>query len=294
MDVKNVAVIGAGIMGHGIAQVAAEAGFLVKLRDVNQQALDLAISKIRDSLARLLRKGSLSEEHAQSILEKILPTLDLQEAVHDADFIVEAVPEILEVKREVFGQMDGIAPPHTIFATNTSQFRITSIAASVKRRDRVIGTHFFNPPVIRRFVEVVRGIDTSEETLTVTLEFCRSLKMETVVCKKDSAGFITSRMISIWSAEAERIYEEGVASKEDIDKACRLAFGHPMGPFELSDFTGLDTGLRVRLALTEVYGDRFRPSQIRENLVQAGYVGRKAGRGFYQYTELSGHSDNKG
>ena len=201
----------------------------------------------------------------------------------DADYIIEAVPEDLELKKKVFAEMDQIAPAHAVFATNTSQFRITSIASATKRRDKVLGTHFFNPPVIRRLVEIIKGLDTSDATLELTLSLCKKWDMETVVCKKDSAGFITTRLISLWSLEAERIYEEGIASIEDIDKACRLAFGHPMGPFETSDFSGLETGLKVRRALTEVYGERFRPTQTRTSLVEAGYLGRKTGRGFYLY-----------
>ncbi len=283
MDVKNVAVIGAGIMGHGIAQVVATAGFNVKMRDVEQRFLDQAMEKIQDSLSRFVRKGKVTQQQSDETINRIQPTLDLKEAVQDADYVIEAVPEILDLKKGLFAEMDAIAPPHAILATNTSQFRITAIASATKRRDKVIGTHFFNPPVIRRLVEIIRALDTSDDTLQVTQDLCHKWDMETVVCQRDTAGFITSRLIALWSVEAERIYEEGIASIEDIDKACRLAFGHPMGPFETSDFTGLDTGLRVRSALAEVYGERFRPTQTRVNLVEAGYLGRKTGRGFYRY-----------
>lgn len=285
MEVKQVAVIGAGIMGHGIAQVVSTAGFDVHLRDIGQEYLDKATEKIQDSLSRFVRKGRLSEEDSQATLKRIHTTTDLKEAVVNADYIIEAVPEILDLKKELFADMDKMAAPHAVLATNTSQFRITAIASSTKRRDKVIGTHFFNPPVIRRLVEIIRALDTSDETLELTQSLCQKWDMETVVCKRDTAGFVTSRLISLWSVEAERIYEEGIASIEDIDKACRLAFGHPMGPFETSDFTGLDTGLRVRTALAEVYGDRFRPTQTRVNLVEAGYYGRKTGRGFYRYDD---------
>jgi 3-hydroxybutyryl-CoA dehydrogenase len=283
MEIRNVAVIGAGIMGHGIAQVVATAGLEVMMHDIEQRCLDEAMKKITDSLSRFLRKGKITQEQSLETIKRIRPTLDLKEAVSGADYVIEAVPEILDLKKDLFAEMDSLAPPHAILATNTSQFRITSIASATKRRDKVIGTHFFNPPVIRRLVEIVRGLETSDETLQITRDLCHSWDMETVVCKKDSAGFITSRLIALWSVEAERIYEEGVASIEDIDKACRLAFGHPMGPFETSDLTGLDTGLRVRSALAEVYGDRFRPTQTRINLVEAGHLGRKTGRGFYNY-----------
>lgn len=285
MEVKKVAVIGAGIMGPGIAQVAATAGFPVCMMDIEKKCLDSAMERMWDSLSRFARKGKLSQEEAQAVLGRISTTTELRVAVEDADYVIEAVPEILDLKKELFAKMDELAPPHAILATNTSQFRITAIAAGTKRRDKVIGTHFFNPPPIRRLVEIIRALDTSEESLECTQDLCRKWDMETVVCRKDSAGFITSRLIALWTVEAERIYEEGLASVEDIDKACRLAFGHPMGPFETSDFSGLDTGLRVRQALTEVYGERFRPSQFRVNLVESGYLGRKTGRGFYRYDE---------
>ena len=283
MEIKKVAVIGSGIMGHGIAQVAATAGFDVSMRDVEKPILDSAMENVRNSLSRFVRKGKLSEDESQATLGRIVTTTDLKEALDGADYVVEAVPEILDLKRELFADMDEIAPSHAILASNTSQFRITSIASATKRRDKVVGTHFFNPPVMRRLVEIIRALDTSDETLEVTKSLCHKWDMETVVCLRDTAGFITSRMTSLWTVEAERIYEEGIASMEDIDKACRLAFGHPMGPFETSDFTGIDTGTRVRTALAGVYGDRFRPTQTRINLAEAGYFGRKTGRGFYRY-----------
>ena len=285
MKVQKIAVIGAGIMGNGIAQVISTAGFSVSLRDIEQKYLDSALGKIKESLSRFVKKGKLTDGDLQSILKRIHLTTDTRKAVEDADYIIEAVPEVLDLKRELFAEMDRLAPPHAIMATNTSQFRITSVASATKRRDKVIGTHFFNPPPLRRLVEIIRGLDTSDETLESTKSLCQKWEMETVVCKKDTAGFITSRLLGLWAIEAEKIYEEGIASIEDIDKACRLAFGHPMGPFETSDFTGLDTGLKVRWALAEVYGERYRPTQTRINLVEAGYYGRKAGRGFYRYDE---------
>jgi 3-hydroxybutyryl-CoA dehydrogenase len=283
MNIQKVGVIGAGIMGHGIAQIAATAGYDVLLYDIEQIRLDKAIENIRFSLSRFIKKKKLTENELNKILKKISITTDLKFTMQDIDFVIEAVPEELELKKKVFAKMDSLAADHTIFATNTSQFRITSIAAATKRPDKILGTHFFNPPVMRRLVEIVRGLDTSDATVETTLTLCKNLNMETVICKKDSAGFITTRLIAILSLEAERIYEEGIGSIEDIDKACRLAFGHPMGPFETSDFSGLETGLKVRRSLADVYGERYRPTQTRVNLVEAGHLGRKTGRGFYKY-----------
>jgi 3-hydroxybutyryl-CoA dehydrogenase len=283
MEINNIAVIGAGTMGHGIALAASMAGYHVFLRDIEQAYLAAALGKILNSLSRVQKKGKISEEEAEGVLDRIHTTTALKEAIETADFIIEAVPEILDLKKELFAEMDKLAPSHAIMATNTSQFRITAIGSTTMRRDKIIGTHFFNPPVIRRLVEIVRALDTSDETLALTKSLCEKFGMETVVCNRDTAGFITTRLTALWTVEAERIYEEGIASIEDIDKACRLAFGHPMGPFETSDLVGLDSGVRVRMALADVYGERFRPTQTRINLVEAGNYGRKTGRGFYKY-----------
>jgi 3-hydroxybutyryl-CoA dehydrogenase len=283
MDLSRIAVVGAGIMGSGITQVAATAGFDVWMRDVEDAVLDRSLKNIDRSFERMVKKGKLEESEKSKILERIHPITDLEEALEEADYVIEAVPEILELKLQVFAEMDNMAAEHVILATNTSQFRITSIAAATGRPDRVVGTHFFNPPVMRRFVEIVRGLATSEDTLQVSRDLFRGWDMETIVCQKDSAGFITTRMIGLWVNEAQRMYEEGLATVEEIDKACRLAFGHPMGPLEIADFTGLDTGLHVRKALFEAYGERYRPTQTLINLVAGGHLGRKSGRGYYTY-----------
>ena len=287
MKIERIAILGAGIMGHGIAQVAAMSKFKVFLRDIDEAILKEALAKISGSLTRYVRKGSLTQKEVDEIMERITPTTDLKKAVEEADYIIEAVPEILSLKRELFSEIDRYAPSHCILSTNTSQYRITAIATATKRRDKVIGTHFFNPPVMRHLVEIIKGLETSEETLAVTKDLCSRLEMEIVVCQKDSAGFITTRLISLWLNEAQRIYEEGIASKEDIDKACRIAFGHPMGPFEIFDLSGLDTVLHIMSALAENYGERFKPHQTLINLVESGYVGKKAGKGFYIYEHFS-------
>jgi len=283
VKIEKIAIVGAGVMGHGIAQIAAMSRFKVFLVDINEAILKEALIKINGNLMRYVRKGNLTQNEVDEIMARINPTAELKKGVEEADYAIEAVPEILSLKRELFAEIDRYAPPHCILSTNTSQYRITAIATATKRRDKVIGTHFFNPPVMRRLVEIIKGWETSEETLSITKELCSQLGMETVICKKDSAGFITTRLISLWLNEAQRIYEEGIASKEDIDKACRIAFGHPMGPFEIFDLSGLDTVLHILNSLSDNYGERFKPNQTLTNLVELGYLGKKVGKGFYIY-----------
>jgi 3-hydroxybutyryl-CoA dehydrogenase len=283
MEIKKIGVCGAGIMGHGIAQVIAMKGIPVVLMDVTDAILDRAFGNIRKSLARFVKKEKISESDAEGVVSRIARTTELRAVADGTDVVIEAVPEVLELKKETFAELDRLSEPHVILATNTSQFSITAIASVTSRRDKVIGTHWFNPPVIMKLVEIVCGLETSPETLEITATLCRDLGKESVVCRKDSPGFITTRMISLWANEAHRIFEEGIASMEDIDKACRLAFGHRMGPFETNDLVGLDTSLKVREALFQVFGDRFRLQQVVKNYVAAGYLGRKTGRGFYRY-----------
>ena len=284
MEVKTIGVVGAGIMGSGIAQVAASANYEVTIQDIARSASDKAIATVHLSLGRFVKKGKLDEQGAAEILNRIQTTPDLHKAVSKADYIIEAVSEDLDVKLRVFEEMDKIAPQHAIIASNTSQYSITELASATGRPAQIIGTHFFNPPVIMRLIEVVYGLETSGETTQTTLEMARRMDKEVVMCK-DSQGFITSRLINLWLTEAERIFEEGIATQEDIDKACRLAFNHPMGPFELNDFSGLDTRLNIGLALEKALGERFKPTQTLHNLVRAGRLGRKSGRGFYDYPE---------
>jgi len=269
-------------MGTGIAQVAATNGFKVVAVDTFEQALDRAQQTMARSLKKFEEKGKLPSP-PEEITERITWSTDYQ-AAQLADLVIESVPEIMELKQEVLGKADRCCRPEVIFASNTSQFSITALAAATDRPDRFIGMHWFNPPVIMKLIEVVRGLQTSDATLETLMAVCHKLNKETVVCNKDTVGFITTRMLSLWGSEAARILEEGIASVEDIDKACRLAFGHPMGPFQLSDFSGLETGLRVRQKLFETYGDRYRPTPTQINLVKAGFLGRKSGRGYYDYS----------
>ncbi len=281
-EIRTIAVLGTGIMGSGIVQVAASSGFQVVAVDPLEAALDKARASMQASLRKFEEKGRLNDSPGE-ILERVAWTTAIEE-VSRADYLIETVPEVLELKQEVLARADGLCRPEVVFASNTSQFSITSLASATARMDRFIGMHWFNPAAIMKLIELVRCLETSGLTLETTQALCGRLGKETVVCRKDTAGFITTRMLSLWGAEAARILEEGIADIEDIDKACRLAFGHPMGPFQLSDFSGLDTGLRVRQKLFEAYGERYRPTPTLLNLVRAGHHGRKTGRGYYDYS----------
>lgn len=286
----RLGVCGAGIMGHGIAQIGATAGFEVICMDSSGAALDTAQALIEKSLSKLEAKGMLPElgdkkQDKQDILRRISLTTSLEEMARKADFIIEAIPEVLELKKSIFEQLDSFAPKHTVLATNTSQFSITEIASSTKRPESVIGMHWFSPAVLMKLVEIVLGLETSERTLEQTLGITKKMKKVPIVCRRDSPGFVTTRLIAVLTNEAQRLVEEGLATVEDVDTACKLAFGHKMGPFETADLTGLDTQFRVRQALCEAHGERFRPTNFLKTLVSAGHLGRKTGRGFYRYDD---------
>ncbi len=281
-QIKSVGVLGAGIMGAGITQALAVGGYGVKVLEIAPKAVDKAKGVMSASLGKFHEKGKLVETPAE-IVSRVEWFTDAA-ALADVDYVIESVPEVMEIKRDILGRVCRICRPEVVFATNTSQFSITALASATSRPRKFIGMHWFNPAVIMKLIEVVRGFETSDDTLEITLDLCRNLGKEAVVCRKDAPGFITTRMLSLWGAEAARILEEGIASAEDIDKACRLGFGHPMGPFELSDFSGLDTSLKVRQRLFETYGERYRPTSTMVNLVNAGHYGRKTGRGYHDYS----------
>jgi len=275
-------VIGAGLMGTGIAQVAAQAGFEVTVQDVSDGVLDGARARIEKNLDRAVNKGRLEKDEARIIMGRLRFATDLSEALMDAQYVIEAVPENLELKRQIFTEIDRLAPDGAVLATNTSELSIASISGVTKRPDRVIGTHWFFPPQIMKLIEVVTADETSPETLETTLEFCAALGKETVVCK-DAQGFITSRAISAMIAECLRIHEEGLASIEDIDKAMRLGFNHPIGPFQLIDMSGVDVVFHALEGLTREYGERFKPSEKMGELVAQKNLGQKTGEGFYRH-----------
>lgn len=279
---QKVAVIGGGVMGSGIAQLAATVGHEVRLVDVSPERLDTALAAIGTSLDRFIRSGRLEADQREEILGRITTVTRIPEAVEGVDVVVEAVLERLEVKHQVMTEVAAHAPAEAILGTNTSQLSITAIGSVLgEGASRVVGMHFFNPAVLMRLVELVKGLETSEDTLRRAKDFARSLGKETVVCLKDSPGFLTSRISAILRMEALHMLEEGLASPEDIDKAVRLAFNHPMGPLELGDFNGLDTYLDALTGLHAAHGERFRPPVVLRNMVAAGRLGRKSGRGFY-------------
>jgi 3-hydroxybutyryl-CoA dehydrogenase len=281
----KVAVIGSGLMGAGIAQVATTAGHEVVLRDVTDQALERGVAGIRTSLDRFVAKGKLSADDAAGALERITTTVDL-EAAADADIVVEAVFETIEIKHEVFRELDRICRDGAVLATNTSAIPVTQIAAVTQRPESVVGTHFFSPVPMMGLCELVRGYKTSDETLAAARAFAEGVGKTCVVVNRDVAGFVTTRLICALAMEAVRLVENGVATAEDIDTACRLGFGHAMGPLATTDLTGVDI---LRNAALNIYADtqdeKFYPPETLSRMVSAGDLGRKSGQGFYTYDE---------
>ena len=281
---KQLAVIGAGLMGSGIAQVAAGAGYEVALRDVTDEALKRGVDGIRASLERFAAKGKISAEDVEAAMGRIRTTTDLADAVAQADIVVEAVFEKVEVKQEIFRELDKLCKPGAVLATNTSAIPITEIAAVTSRPEAVVGTHFFSPVPMMALCELVRGYKTSDETLAKAREFAEAVGKTCIVVNRDVAGFVTTRLISALVVEAVKLYESGVASAEDIDLACKLGFGHAMGPLATVDLTGVDILRNATLNIyTETQDEKFSPPELLNRMVTAGDLGRKSGQGFYSY-----------
>ena len=285
MKVSKIAVLGAGLMGHGICQVAAHSGFEVWLRDVEQRFVDNGMEMIRQSLAKFESKGQLSRDQMNEIMGRVHPTLVMEEAVEKADLVIEAVPEKPEIKIPVFQEADKYAPPHAIIASNTSSISITQLGSTTKRPEMVCGMHFFNPPQLMRLVEVIRGVKTSDETIQTVLDTSHRMGKETVLVKKDSPGFIVNRILIPALNEAAALYWEGVAERDDIDKAIKLGLNWPMGPLMLLDYIGADTTLSIAEVLSEGIDPRFHPNTGLKQMVRANLLGRKTGKGFYDWTE---------
>ena len=282
-EVQRVAVIGAGTMGHGIAQVAAMAGLSVALVDTTQDVLRAALDRIRGNLDEGVRRGKVDESVREAALANLRAETGLENAVRDADLVIEAVPERLELKKQVFGELERHAPASAILATNTSGLSITEIQDSIRGAGRVLGLHFFNPVHINALVEVVRGEHTDPAVVDAGVAFAQRLGKDPIVVK-DSPGFASSRLGVLLGLEAMRMLEEGVADAQAIDKAMEVGYRHPMGPLRLTDLVGLDVRLDIARYLHSKLGDeRFRPPAILERLVAEGHLGKKTGRGFYTW-----------
>ena len=282
-EIHEVAVVGAGTMGHGIAQVAALAGYAVKLFDAMPDAAASGLEKIRATLAQGVSKGKVSVEAKERALRGLKASLTLQEAAGSANLVIEAVPENLETKRRLFEELGRLCREDTILATNTSSLSVTAIAESTTCPERVVGLHFFNPPHIMKLVEIVRARQTSDSVMKISFAIAKRMGKEAIGVR-DSPGFATSRLGLAVGLEAMRMVEEGVASAEDIDRAMELGYGHPMGPLRVSDLVGLDVRLSIAETLQEgLDGSRFRPPGILREKVKAGMLGKKTGEGFYRW-----------
>lgn len=279
---NTIAVIGQGTMGSGISHVAALHGYRVLMLDAQLGAVDRARQMIGQRLSRDVDKGKMNREDRDQTLERLVAAE--WDDVGEASLAIEAVLEIMDVKKEVFQKLDALMSADALLATNTSSLSITEIAATTRRPDRVLGLHFFNPAPVMKLIEIVRGEETSDMALKAAQSFAGSIGKETVVVEKDSPGFVVNRILMPLFIEAMRIYEEGIASKEDIDKAVKLGLNHPMGPLTLADLTGLDVDLHVMDYLfNEFHDDRFAAPLVLRRLVRAGRLGRKTQRGFYDY-----------
>lgn len=281
-SIRTVAVLGAGTMGNGIAHVFARCGYDVILRDVEQRFLDRALETISKNLDREVRKGKIAEAEKPSVLGRIDPVTKIQ-AIARADFVIEAVPEQLELKREVLADADRVLRPEAILATNTSSISVTALAVATHRPDRFIGMHFMNPVPVMPLVEVIRALQTSDATFEITVKLCQKLEKKPVAVI-DSPGFVSNRILMPLINEAAFCVMEGVAAPEAVDAVMKLGMNHPMGPLELADFIGLDVCLDIMEVLVEGFGDpKFRACPLLRKMVSAGWLGKKSGRGFYVY-----------
>jgi len=281
--IKKVGVVGCGLMGRGIAQISAAAGYPTVVREVNEELLEAGLGAIRRQLDRAVERGKLEAADRDATLDRLTGTVSLEDLT-DRDLIVEAIVEDIDVKNDLFGALDRQCPPGTIFATNTSSLTVTEMAAATERPDRFVGLHFFNPVPIMKLVEVVRTGATSDATFEQAFEFVRSLGKAPIACK-DNSGFVVNRLLVPYMLDAIRAYEEGIGSIEDIDTGMQLGCGYPMGPFILSDFVGLDTLYYITEIMFDEYREkRFAPPSLLKRMYLAGHYGRKVGNGFYDYS----------
>lgn len=283
MEIKRIGVIGAGLMGSGIAQVAAQSGFQVNLMDVEQRFVDKGLATIEKNLKRMTEKGKIEASEADAVRSRIKTTLSLSEAASDVDVTIEAVIEKMDLKKSVYKELESIAKPSTIFATNTSGLSITEMAAVTSRPDRFVGMHFFNPVPVMKLVEVIRGYGTSDETVKVIKDLAQKLG-KTAIEVLEAPGFVVNRVLVPMINEAIFVLQEGLASAAEIDEGMKLGANHPMGPLALADLVGLDTLLNVQQYLYEEFADpKYRPPTLLRKMVRAGHLGRKSGKGFFDY-----------
>jgi 3-hydroxybutyryl-CoA dehydrogenase len=284
MKIQKVGVLGAGLMGSGIAEVSAKAGYETVVREVSAELVQKGIGRIESSLGKAVEKGKLAAADRDAAKARLKATTELKDLA-GCDIIIEAIIENLDLKKETYRDLDRLCKPETIFCSNTSSLTITEMSAATKRPDRFVGLHFFNPVPVMKLVEVVRTIATSAETEKVVLDFARSLGKEPIRAQ-DNSGFIVNRLLVPYLLDAVRALEEGVGSREDIDKGMELGCGHPMGPLKLLDFVGLDTTYYIAEIMFNEYREkRFAPPPLLKRMVLAGRLGRKSGRGFYEYGE---------
>ncbi len=282
MEIRKVGVVGCGLMGSGIVEVCARAGYAVVVREVNDALLQKGLGRIQGSLAKAVARGKTTQDQADQALARIQGTLDLADFA-DCDLVIEAAIENMAIKKEIFAQLDATLPAHAVLTSNTSSLCVTEMASATQRGDKVLGIHFFNPVPVMPLIEFVRTILTSDETMNIVHQFGASLG-KTMVTAKDTPGFIVNRLLIPYILDAVRIYEDGLATKEDIDTAIKLGLNHPMGPLTLLDFVGLDTTLFIADAMYEEYKDpRYAAPPLLRRMVLAGHLGRKTGKGFYDY-----------
>ena len=289
MAIHNVTVIGAGLMGRGIAHVAALGGYQTTMVDVTDDILQAALANIRGEMEKGVARGKLAAEAKDQALARLTLATSQEKAAQDADLIIEAVPEDMKIKADTFTRLDKAAPTHAILASNTSSLSVTEMAAFTGRAPRFLGMHFFNPVHKMKLLEIVAALETAQETIQIAEQVGKQMGKETVVVN-EAPGFITSRVNAMIGNEAFCMLQEGVATAEDIDKACKLGLNHPMGPFEMVDLVGLDTRLHVLEYLHKSLGEKFRPSPLMVQYVKAGRLGRKTGRGVHEYPQAKGQT----